>query len=68
MIKVQNQIEFDSKVNAYMLSEASLEIREKAILELKRLNPEFDSVEKKSEMLTKMIKDGEADTDDMGGF
>lgn len=67
MIIVNSQSEYDEKVNAYKLSDASIEVRENAMNELSRLNPDYSKAEKKNGKLMKEILSCQADIDDIGG-
>lgn len=66
---VSSKEEFDALITNYELSSAPIDLIEKAIRELKLLNPQFDDKLNKapSEELAKAIKDGESDISDMGG-
>lgn len=53
----------------YKTSSAPLEMREEAIKKLKAMFPEFDNSNRlPSKEIFQMMKDGEADIDDLGGM
>lgn len=65
--EVEDKYDFDELMNSFKMSNAPLEVRQEAMEYLKAQHSQFDD---KSHTPTKevlqMIKDGEADTDDIG--
>jgi hypothetical protein len=64
--EIETQEDYNEQMEIYKTSSAPLEIREEAIKKLKAMFPEFDNSNRlPSKEIFKMMKDGEADIDDI---
>ena len=67
--EIETQEDFDEQLYMYQMSSAPLETREEYIKKLKAMFPQFDNSNRlPSKEIFRMMKDGEADIDDIGGF
>ena len=65
----ETQEDFDEQLEIYKTSSAPLEKRQEYIKKLQAMYPEFDNSNRlPSKEIFKMMKDGEADIDDLGGM
>lgn len=67
--EIETQEDFSQKMDEYNISNAPFEAREEAKRKLRATFPEFGTIDKiPNKEILQMIKDGEADIDDIGGF
>ena len=67
--EIETQEDFNEQMEIYKTSSAPLAQREEAIKNLKAKFPLFDNSSRlPSKEIFKMMKEGEADTDDIGGM
>ena len=67
--EIETKSEYDELMNSFILSDASIEIKQEAIKELKKAHILFDDDRHTTpKEVLQMIKDGEADTDDINGY
>ena len=67
--EIETQEDFDEKMEIYKTSSAPLETRQEYIQKLKAMYPQFDNSNRlPSREILQMMKDGEADIDDIGGM
>ena len=67
--EIETQEDYDEQMEIYKTSSASLEMRQEYIKKLKAMYPQFDNSNRlPSKEIFQMMKDGEADIDDMGGI
>lgn len=67
--EIETQEDFDEKMEIYKTSSAPLEMRQEYIQKLKAMYPQFDNSNRlPSREILQMMKDGEADIDDIGGM
>ena len=67
--EIETQEDFDEKLEIYKTSNAPLEMRQEYIKKLQEMYPEFDNSNRlPSKEIFQMMKDGEADIDDLGGM
>lgn len=65
--EVEDKIDFDDLMDSFKLSTAPLEIRQEAMEYLKAQYPQYDEQSHTpTKEVIQMIKDGEADIDDIG--
>ena len=65
--EIETQEDFDEQLEIYQTSSAPLEKRQEYIKKLKAMYPEFDNSNRlPSKEIFKMMKEGEADIDDIG--
>lgn len=65
--EIETQEDFDEKMEIYKTSSAPLETRQEYIQKLKAMYPQFDNSNRlPSREILQMMKDGEADIDDIG--
>ena len=66
---IEDKVDYDDMMNGFKMSSADLELRQEAMNYLKAQYPQYDD---KKHIPTKevlqMIKEGEADIDDINGF
>lgn len=66
--EIETQEDFDEQMEIYKTSSAPLETRDEFIKKLKAMFPEFDNSNRlPSKEIFQMMRDGEADIDDIGG-
>ena len=67
--EIETQEDFDDKMEIYKTSSAPLETRQEYIQKLKAMYPQFDNSNRlPSREILQMMKDGEADIDDIWGM
>lgn len=67
--EIETQEDFDEQLEIYKTSNAPLEMRQEYIKKLQAMYPEFDNSNRlPSKEIFQMMKDGEADIDDLGGM
>ena len=67
--EIETQEDFDEQLEIYKTSNAPLEMRQEYIKKLQAMYPEFDNSNRlPSKEIFQMMKDGEADIDDIGGM
>ena len=67
--EIETQEDFDEKMEIYKTSSAPFEMRQEYIKKLQAMYPEFDNSNRlPSKEIFQMMKDGEADIDDIGGM
>ena len=67
--EIETQEDFDEKMEIYKTSSAPLETRQEYIQKHKAMYPQFDNRNRlPSREILQMMKDGEADIDDIGGM
>ena len=67
--EIETQEDFDEQLEIYKTSNAPFEMRQDYIKMLKAMYPEFDNSNRlPSKEIFQMMKDGEADIDDLGGM
>ena len=66
--EIETQEDFDKQLEIYQTSSAPLEMRQEYIQKLQSMYPQFDNSNRlPSKEIFQMMKDGEADIDDIGG-
>lgn len=66
--EIETQEDYNEQIEIYKTSSAPLEQRQEAIKKLKAMFPEFDNSNRlPSKDILQMMRDGEADIDDIGG-
>lgn len=67
--EVETQQDFNELMQIYETSNAPIEAREQAIARLKARFPQFDTSNRlPTKEVLQMIKDGQSDISDMGGY
>ena len=67
--EIETQEDFDEQLEIYKTSNAPFEMRQEYIKKLQAMYPEFDNSNRlPSKEIFQMMKDGEADIDDIGGM
>lgn len=67
--EIDTQEDFDEQLEIYKTSSAPLEMRQEYIKKLKAMYPQFDNSNRlPSKEILQMMRDGEADIDDIGGM
>ena len=67
--EVETKSDYDYLMNSFKLSSAPLELRQEAMKALQVKYPSFDDAKHTtSKEVLQMIKDGEADIDDINGY
>ena len=67
--EIETQEDYNEQLEIYKTSSAPLEMRQEYIKKLQAMYPEFDNSNRlPSKEIFQMMKDGEADIDDIGGM
>ena len=67
--EIETQEDYNEQMQIYKTSSAPFEMRQEYIKKLQAMYPEFDNSNRlPSKEIFQMMKDGEADIDDIGGM
>ena len=67
--EIETQEDYNEQLEIYKTSSAPFEMRQEYIKKLQAMYPEFDNSNRlPSKEIFQMMKDGEADIDDIGGM